>query len=554
MSADAGAGSAVPASPDNYTFNYSLLDSAGGGSTNGNSNYESGGSGVRPLTIIAYSFTNVGIISNQGQSISVGSQDSSGGGGGGIIQVLYEGSYTNEGTFNVSGGAVSDTSPGAYVGGNGGKGKALVFEVGPGIMNKSNVYPLFTASAELPFMLEVKNNADSCSSYLPNISLHVTQTASTSFGNVTLINQNFPMSALGTIYFYLYNTSDSTVSFYFYNSGQYNVNSPLPLSTSFSFSNAESDLETVATPTVNLSTPKNPINQININFNEVQPTFNFELMNSPNATSNYTVYNTNDSFSLFLEVGVYMLTFQKQGYPPSEYTFTNIFDCGRQNNLTIYPGKYFYVFDGINTSDPFIYSSLTQESSVTYNNTKFIIYNNTSLSDYNYTINDSTILNSFENYTKYYSSQLNELYSNYNTILSYLRSTAQQIGNNSISFAENNSILLSRIYSLLNTTKKLQPFSQHIETVNFTDLYPNSGELTSINRVGNTTYYNVKASNKTNQSFKVSFGTQEVQISITYHNTLNITNQTAKKSSPLSWLTSGVISISSSIYNFFSGL
>ncbi len=147
-------GSHVYSKLSNYTFNLSLLSSAGGASYNEASNAYllRGGSGVFPLIIIARQFDNLGKITNQGQSINYSKiQNASdfldqgivGAGSGGILEIISQG-FINNGTTNVSGGKVyfntSMPLPYHYTAndfGNGGKGNAFFFRAGSNLLSNS---------------------------------------------------------------------------------------------------------------------------------------------------------------------------------------------------------------------------------------------------------------------------------------------------------------------------------------------------------------------------------------------------------------------------------
>ena len=110
-------GNHVYSALSNYSFNLSLLNSAGGASYNAVNNtslFMRGGSGVLPLIIISRSFNNIGTIYNQGQSINYSAIKNAskflafgivGAGGGGVIEVISS-KFINDGIFNVSGGRI----------------------------------------------------------------------------------------------------------------------------------------------------------------------------------------------------------------------------------------------------------------------------------------------------------------------------------------------------------------------------------------------------------------------------------------------------------------
>ncbi|MEM0143929.1 MAG: hypothetical protein QXL94_08355, partial [Candidatus Parvarchaeum sp.] len=148
-------GNHVYSSPYNYSFNLSLLSSAGGAAYNGvnNSLYNlRGGSGVAPLIIISKLFNNTGIIYNQGQSINYSSIKNAskfldsgivGAGGGGVAMVISA-SFVNNGTFNLSGGKIylneSIALPYYYNKsdlGEGGYGNVFFFKANPKLLSVS---------------------------------------------------------------------------------------------------------------------------------------------------------------------------------------------------------------------------------------------------------------------------------------------------------------------------------------------------------------------------------------------------------------------------------
>ena len=147
-------GKHVYSAPSNYSFNLSLLSSAGGASYNGaSSDYLiRGGSGVLPLIIITKYFDNKGKISNEGQSINYSkiknaslylSQGIIGSGGGGTLQIISK-YFIDNGSLNVSGGRVyfntSIQLPYHYTPsdfGYGGEGNVFFFRAGSGLLSNS---------------------------------------------------------------------------------------------------------------------------------------------------------------------------------------------------------------------------------------------------------------------------------------------------------------------------------------------------------------------------------------------------------------------------------
>ncbi len=91
-------GNHVNSTLSNYTFNLSLLNSAGGADFNAvGNNLVNGGSGVFPLIIISERFENHGLISDKGQSINYSAIPYGkealqagivGAGGGGVVEVI----------------------------------------------------------------------------------------------------------------------------------------------------------------------------------------------------------------------------------------------------------------------------------------------------------------------------------------------------------------------------------------------------------------------------------------------------------------------------------
>ena len=560
MNSNATSGSSPTQNLTNFTFNFSLLNSAGGGATNDAINPMIGGSGVRPLIIITYTFTNEGTIVNEGQSLdySLGGQYTSGAGGGGIVQILFDKGYKNTGVINVSGGRVSDSDKFAYFGGNGGNGKVLVFKVGTGVLNTSNVYPLFNDSNIFTASVQLVNNVNGCLRNPIYTGLHITQYVPTVYGNITLQNQNFPPSAVGLVSFPLYNSSNSLLSYYFYNTGEYNVTAAFPARGTLTLKKFLSYFEPGLATTAYLDVPVIPVDQFSVGFNTSLRNFSIQLVISDNSSLYYNVTSQQEKFVFDLPTGAYKLVVTKLGLPKSTYLLSNNFNCGYENNFTIFPNHYFYLLNGLNMTDQFIYNNIGPTPTV-YNETTKILYNSSPIT-YNLTLNDSQILNQLSEYKNLINNSMHVFENKYAAIFKSLNSSLDRISN--LTYSEFNKsnvstnalrrvlFSLAKIYSHINNSSVQKPMLSPAKTMTMVNLFPSNGQLIYANYSSNLTVYGIRVVNATTQSFLVGNGVRSVQINLEYP--INNSSYTSQGSpSFLGSIVSGILAIPTTLYGAF---
>ncbi|MGC8533377.1 MAG: hypothetical protein ACP5MV_01970 [Candidatus Parvarchaeum sp.] len=424
-------GKHVYSSLSNYSFNLSLLNSAGGASYNGVNNssfYMRGGSGVLPLIIISKSFNNTGEIYNQGQSINYSDIKNAskfidfgivGAGGGGIIEVISS-EFINNGTFNVSGGSIQLNSPLSlpkdYSSANlgyGGVGNVFLFKANPKLLLAS--IPSYQWSRALQDNYVV-NYSENYSKKLQNYSVIVKIQSPLGcslngiYVNLKGIYNNSTFLETKPINNSIFSVNSSIKNIYLYLSGRNPIthyyNGLNLVFNKFSNNSVEN---------FNLS----KYIPVNISF-EGKKNLSFNILEG-----NKTLYSDTllpNSIFLELKQGKYLLSFanSSDNYTYGLYVEPN---CLGYENITISPGKSYYLYDSLNVSTtPFIkYKIETVTKNITeYRDINSCNFNISSLINLNkemlegiYSINHSIsmALNRNVNYTNLLSSEEN--YTNY---------------------------------------------------------------------------------------------------------------------------------------------
>ena len=372
-------GNHVTSRPFTYSFNLSILNSAGGADFNGQHNaLTKAGSGVFPLIIISKYFANYGVIFNNGQSINYSDVPDNiealkagvvGAGGGGVIEAISQ-NFIYNGTINVSGGAVyigrllnsslNMSYPDSYNLSNlgkGGYGNAFFFNA-----------PNSLLAISLPNYIWPYGNISSYSS--PNNPTNVTKIDF----NVRLSN---PLNCdLDKIYVNLSGISNKSEftevvplnnSDLVLNSTSQNLSLKLfgdnpvlnyyPQQLNFAISNISNNSY--------LEVPYSSRLPLRFNFaGDAGFGFYIEsggiyLLNATRASNNYT---------FALEQGPYNLSFyNKTSF--YNYTIYNAPNCIGYENFTFYPKSY-YLYDGLNISNR-IFEGITATASAPATNSYY---------------------------------------------------------------------------------------------------------------------------------------------------------------------------------------
>ena len=342
----------------NYSFNLSLLNSAGGASYNGVTNssfFMRGSSGVLPLVIISKAFNNTGTIYNQGQSINYSTIKNAdnflaygiiGAGGGGVIQVI-SGSFINNGTFNVSGGRIYlDSSfklPPSYTTSNlgyGGNGNVFLFKANDRLLSDSiqnyNVDPAKQNNYNINYSANYSNKTQN-----HQILVKIQSLLGCSLNGIYInLKGNYnDNSFLETQPFNdsVFSVNNSIKNLYLYLSGS----NPL-----IHYYNASkvvlSNTSNISIESLNL-TKYLPVNL----FFEGGQNLSFGLLKG-----NDTVFS-GETLSkpplLSLEQGDYQVSLENG---PDNYTY-NLYvgpNCLGYQNITILPSKPYYIYDSLNIS------------------------------------------------------------------------------------------------------------------------------------------------------------------------------------------------------------
>ena len=358
----------------NYSFNLSLLSSAGGASYNGVGNsslFMRGGSGVLPLIIISRSFNNTGTIYNQGQSINYSAIKNAdkilafgivGAGGGSLIQVISD-AFINNGTFNVSGGRIyfgsSFNLPPSYTTSNlgyGGNGNVFFFKANNKLLLDSiknyNWGPVQQNNYNLNDPVNYSNETQS---YRIMVRVQVPLDCSLNGIYVNLNGTSNNNSFLETkpLNNPVFSVNDSIKNLNLYLSG----NNPLI--------HYYNNLKLVLNNDSNTSTE-------NLNLTRYLPVglsfaggqnLSFTLLNE-----NDTVFSgaTSKPYLLRLEKGDYSLLL-KNGSENYTYNLYVAPNCLGYQNITIFPGKSYYIYNSLNISSvPFtVYKTDTITNDIT---------------------------------------------------------------------------------------------------------------------------------------------------------------------------------------------
>ena len=342
----------------NYSFNLSLLSSAGGGSYNNVNNsslFMRGGSGVLPLIIISRFFNNTGIIYNQGQSINYSTIKNVdkflafgivGAGGGGLIQVISD-SFINNGTFNVRGGSIyldnSFKLPFPYTTSNlgyGGDGNVFLF--------KANNRLLLNSIKSYNWGQTKQNNY--------NLNYSERYSNKTQNYNIIVKVQSPIGCSLNGIYINLKGTynNNSFLETNKLNNSLFSINNSIKnislyLSGNNSLINYYNNLRVVLSNSSNTSIENFNLTkhfQVSLSFEGGQ-NLSFNLRNGNNTI--FLGDTLSKPYTLSLEQGNYQLLLKNgsENYTYNLYVGQN---CLGYQDITILPGKSYYIYDSLNIS------------------------------------------------------------------------------------------------------------------------------------------------------------------------------------------------------------
>ena len=341
----------------NYTFNLSLLNSAGGADFNGNgSSVVNGGSGVFPLVIISKEFTNNGLITDEGQSINYSNVPDwkwalTGGivgpGSGGVIQSI-SGSFLSNGTMNVSGGRVylsksmnkslGFTSPYIYnlsELAHGGSGRVFFF--------KATKSLLLEALPAYNITISNTNSSTNGSISNTNKTVNVTWDRPKTYEVAADLAKNYGCGLEGIS---VNLTPDGSNKTYTFNLSHYIIFNSISKYATLSvygdspILNYYQKTENVSLNNQSYYFPGAGDLAVGININA---SGNFtSVMNSANETQT----STSKNLEIFLPIGRYNLTLNGSGtlYNYSFYVSQN---CMGRENITLLPGKAYYDYNGM---------------------------------------------------------------------------------------------------------------------------------------------------------------------------------------------------------------
>jgi hypothetical protein len=345
----------------NYSFNLSILDSAGGAAYNNVNNtslFMRGGSGVLPLIIISKVFNNTGEIYNQGQSINYSAIKNAseflkagivGAGGGGSIEVISS-SFINNGTFNVSGGKIylsSGLPPGYNASdlGYGGEGNVFFFKANNKLLLDSIHNYLWGQTQQNDYNLNHSSNySNKTQNYLVIVKFQPILDCSLKGIDINLKGNYNNNSFLETkpLSDPVFSVNSSIRNLYLYVSGSsqlihYYEGSNVVLG---------NDSNT-STETLNLT----KYVSVSISF-EGRQNLRFYLFKGNNVV--YSGKTSSNISTLELEDGKYNLSIENgsDNYTYGLYAGPN---CLGYENITILPGKPYYIYNSLNVSAaPFI--------------------------------------------------------------------------------------------------------------------------------------------------------------------------------------------------------
>ncbi len=347
-------GNHVNVSLKNYTFNLSLLSSAGGANFNGFSNYLlNGGSGVFPLIIISDNFTNYGLITNKGQSINYSAlpygkealeEGIVGAGGGGIVEILAKNFIAN-GSINVSGGKIyiskalnsslNLTKPLSY----------NLSDLGDG--GSGNVF-MFKAPKELLLRSLPVKNTTIYNNTITTKSQNINKTAIRGYNLTTKIANPY---GCNTNNIYVNLTVGNHKNNYIFELGQDMLINSSNQNATLSLYGSNPIIKYYKNSSITLANktfylPNRNSISINLNINSKN---NFAGVLS-GYTNHYKMnFNTNKTLKINLTKGNYTLSLYNETHHYN-YTFYVSQNCMGYENLSFYPGKQFYSYNGLNIS------------------------------------------------------------------------------------------------------------------------------------------------------------------------------------------------------------
>ena len=350
-------GEHVTGAPSNFTFNLSLLDSAGGADFNAPENVITyGGSGVFPLVIISKFFDNAGKIYNQGQSINYSLIPNAsaalnltdggvvGAGGGGIIEAISQ-YFEANGTMDTAGGkvfisrALNESLNGHYPFvynlsdlGNGGNGNAFLFHATNALLAESLPNPVN-----------------------PSPQVYVNQTNTTKIQDYLVETTLANPYSCGVGGIYLNATSGNNSTIYPWPSGSQDLSFGAPM--------GNLSLKLYGpNPVLNYyETSKgiavgNTSNVVTFAYRTGLPLKltleSGSMMSFDIDSKNGTVFNgsgSTGSYLIQLPSGEYSLRLYN-GTAAYNYSFYNLPNCMGYENLSFFPGKQYYTYDGLNIS------------------------------------------------------------------------------------------------------------------------------------------------------------------------------------------------------------
>ncbi len=344
----------------NYTFNLSALDSAGGGSFNNDTAPAIyGGSGVFPLVIISDNFSNYGQILNNGQSINYSNLSDNkellkegvvGAGGGGTVLII-SGHTFRKGNITVEGGKVylsnslnaslNMTGPFIYNLsniGNGGAGNVFFFKAGAALLTKSLPNYNFTYVNTQPYSGETGSANQSSrfiQVYLANdydCNLNSLYVNLSGYYNKTGFSYQYSLLSSD----FKINSSDNNLSLKLYGSnpllGYYNRTENITLSNTTNITRIVLAPETLLPLSINFANDSG---------------FEFYLFNQNKSI--FSTDNTDKNYTLSIPAGKYKLIVYNNN-SIYNYSIYNSPNCMGYENITVYPGKDYYVYNGLNLS------------------------------------------------------------------------------------------------------------------------------------------------------------------------------------------------------------
>jgi hypothetical protein len=476
--------------PLNYTFNLSLLESAGGADFNGPyNNLINGGSGVFPLIIISKEFSNKGTITNRGQSINYSKIPNGklaleggvvGAGGGGILEIIA-GKIENNGTMNVSGGKIyispqmnsslSMVYPDVYnlsYLGNGGEGNILEFKAGGNLLVES----LPAGNNSIP--LGNSDNITEGNNYGSGNQTLSSKANATVYSFKALLANDYGCSTKN-IYIKVSNPNSSAIT----------QNTQLGDNLTIITNSSKAQLELYGkNPILNYYNKKINVNLSNTSYyfkSLSDITLNLFVQKDNNLSitlankSKQVIASNVSQYSLKLPVGRYNITLYNA---TNRYVYTIYLsqNCLGYENISLEPGKPYYYYDGLNISNYKAIFSIYKTKIINYT-AKNVYYN--------------TEVNQLQNL-----SQLTKMDSE---ILKYITSMNESISK--LSHLQNYSSFVDNLNSALLKTAKPSD-NQAVMSINesgFDSYYYKTGSNETENKLvmyGNSGMINISYGNK----------------------------------------------------------